>query len=182
MTWPRPVGSIPVHTGKPSSEIVASSPNKVYPRTHGETYRKYIGAIDEKGLSPYTRGNLPLDRLSDDLTGSIPVHTGKPYHSPHWWNDSWVYPRTHGETAAVNAFLYHYGGLSPYTRGNPVTMEFSGECAGSIPVHTGKPISFSHFREVVMVYPRTHGETRSRQKLAHTAMGLSPYTRGNLRR
>ena len=113
--------------------LIVSVPG-VYPRTHGETCRKYPvqvgksrGSIPvhtgkpalrgrwirlEWGLSPYTRGNLTFFALVYPRTcyrytafGSIPVHTGK----PTWVDD----PRTRG-----NPLTAGHKGLSPYTRGN----------------------------------------------------------------
>ena len=73
----------------------------VYPRTHGETYEWVVRVDGRWGLSPYTRGNLPLVSGIPLGLGSIPVHTGK----PSWIDDTpilWgVYPRTHGETFRI---------------------------------------------------------------------------------
>ena len=131
--------SIPVHTGKPSWRNSMPSQNGVYPRTHGETILQ--GCIDAGrwGLSPYTRGNLATSRLRQRLSGSIPVHTGKPSHAVNTCSMSWVYPRTHGETWRSIRLILIIRGLSPYTRGNPLHHWYDCHCIGSIPVHTGKP-------------------------------------------
>ena len=55
-----------------------------------------------------------------------------------------------------------------------------GVSAGSIPVHTGKPIGGGADAGVDVVYPRTHGETIRLRAAGVTLRGLSPYTRGNL--
>ena len=50
----------------------------VYPRPRGGTYdiREIEGG--EAGLSPPTRGNLPLALKSAIAPGSIPAHAGEP--------------------------------------------------------------------------------------------------------
>ena len=100
---PFTIGSIPAHTGKPSTGDGEELPGAVYPRTHGETsWRLSIGPTawglsphtrgnlsDSRswtppsalGLSPHTRGNLRAIRRNSRLVrrdGSIPAHTGKP--------------------------------------------------------------------------------------------------------
>ena len=75
------LGSIPVHTGKPSWVARATPSIGVYPRTHGETSRRDVYSKVVKGLSPYTRGNRVNEVTQDQYRGSIPVHTGKPKRS-----------------------------------------------------------------------------------------------------
>ena len=152
----------------------------VYPRTHGETLRVSYRAQTAPGLSPYTRGNPLPDFPSKKLSWSIPVHTGKPCPTPPMVAHSWVYPRTHGETAQQPIYLYIGEGLSPYTRGNPKRSNGDVFFQRSIPVHTGKPTYNNAARTRLRVYPRTHGETQPNNQPKGPARGLSPYTRGNL--
>ncbi len=113
----------------------------VYPRTHGETGDDPDFVDDGNGLSPYTRGNHRCGRSSGDQFGSIPVHTGKPLCGAALPVCDWVYPRTHGETChPVRRCKARYG-LSPYTRGNPFRHSATAYHQGSIPVHTGKPLT-----------------------------------------
>ena len=70
-------------------------------------------------------------------------------------------------------------GLSPYTRGNHLTIIWHITTKRSIPVHTGKPFSGACSVLCCRVYPRTHGETGLLLVLIGVPMGLSPYTRGN---
>ena len=71
--------SIPVHTGKPLRYAVNIYFPWVYPRTHGETIRTLCDTLNQRGLSPYTRGNRGVQAVQVSLIGSIPVHTGKPF-------------------------------------------------------------------------------------------------------
>ena len=72
-------------------------------------------------------------------------------------------------------------GLSPYTRGNPRHRQAILRGLRSIPVHTGKPVAILRMFAMWGVYPRTHGETLSQHKFLSFQVGLSPYTRGNLK-
>ena len=112
-------GSIPAHTGKPRSPGSTDTPNRVYPRTHGEAGSYARNQYDGFGLSPHTRGS---HRDRDDLLhgqGSIPAHTGKP-----------------DGVEAHNT----QSGLSPHTRGSLQRLAGQTRVRGSIPAHTGKPL------------------------------------------
>ena len=172
-------GSIPVHTGKPDYAVSGNSRTEVYPRTHGETLLSANAIVEVKGLSPYTRGNQEVYQWMVAMTGSIPVHTGKPRTSASVRDASEVYPRTHGETCLVLALNGLSSGLSPYTRGNQRNLKPALRYPGSIPVHTGKPRVIYPNASLSWVYPRTHGETMLECASVLFRMGLSPYTRGN---
>ena len=92
---------------------------RVYPRTHGETWKKAVDTYNAQGLSPYTRGNRAQSDNFYNSTRSIPVHTGKPIGDRISPDPHKVYPRTHGETNAITVEISRAKGLSPYTRGNP---------------------------------------------------------------
>ena len=141
MTFTLPKGSIPVHTGKPQQLALFAFFLWVYPRTHGETIVSANTTSYSKGLSPYTRGNRLLSFGGNFSKGSIPVHTGKPEKDAREKEVDWVYPRTHGETILVVPVQRLTEGLSPYTRGNHRVVAIFIRCPGSIPVHTGKPMT-----------------------------------------
>ena len=173
--------SIPVHTGKPLHGRRPSHYQGVYPRTHGETYTAGKPQAFPRGLSPYTRGNRYNRMQGTCFTRSIPVHTGKPNVRIRRRQQERVYPRTHGETEYFRDPTASEKGLSPYTRGNPSWSASSRPHEGSIPVHTGKPTPSVGTFPVSTVYPRTHGETPDVCFCLGKVLGLSPYTRGNLR-
>ena len=155
-------GSIPVHTGKPLSDMPIFLVLRVYPRTHGETLSQLLQGLQNQGLSPYTRGNLINHWEDSPAAGSIPVHTGKPLTVPENHKHHKVYPRTHGETSCWSMLQKGCEGLSPYTRGNLVGLTNRLDYDGSIPVHTGKPSESAARSHTNGVYPRTHGETSFR--------------------
>ena len=153
---------------------------RVYPRTHGETDPEMKKLGFGEGLSPYTRGNLLNLRSINHKKRSIPVHTGKPLADDGAEFLVRVYPRTHGETLYGAEVGKRTRGLSPYTRGNPLTSGALIALPGSIPVHTGKPHRGGNRCTHIWVYPRTHGETQRYLVRLVRVRGLSPYTRGNL--
>ena len=53
------LGSIPAHTGEPTSGRSSCLQARVYPRTHGGTSSNALSDCGIKGLSPHTRGNQP---------------------------------------------------------------------------------------------------------------------------
>ena len=155
--------SIPVHTGKPKEAVLNFYAAKVYPRTHGETIKSCPKSWPETsrhcGLSPYTRGNRVVALIKLQIHRSIPVHTGKPPSQTYSAPSKRVYPRTHGETVVALSKIIIAKGLSPYTRGNLMSIAPNTARSRSIPVHTGKP-GFATFPDTNhWVYPRTHGET-----------------------
>ena len=173
-------GSIPAHTGKPVFMLFSSWRVGVYPRPHGEAGEWMSRTSGDKGLSPPTRGSLssccsPLGGL-----GSIPAHTGKPASGCRARRATRVYPRPHGEAYRRRREGLPGQGLSPPTRGSPSGFDGQGFAAGSIPAHTGKPLSMAVRQVLEMVYPRPHGEAMSYGILARTGGGLSPPTRGSL--
>ena len=56
-------------------------------------------------------------------------------------------------------------GLSPPTRGNPVTPDMFGVGTRSIPAHAGEPYSYPRFAESAQVYPRPRGGTPGVRRL-----------------
>ena len=175
-------GSIPAHTGEPRPGCDRSSERKVYPRTHGGTVSAGIHPSWSPGLSPHTRGNRPGPPRRLGRSGSIPAHTGEPTHSTHRPVQIWVYPRTHGGTRSSVESRWSCLGLSPHTRGNrPQVRRFDAR-VGSIPAHTGEPLSRTPSMPANGVYPRTHGGTRSPNGCLTRIVGLSPHTRGNQER
>ena len=178
--WPG-TGSIPAHTGEPSSTRGRCALSGVYPRTHGGTWDLGWICTAYRGLSPHTRGNRPGSAPAAVRTGSIPAHTGEPVSMPGRRWSKRVYPRTHGGTAPSSARFEPRWGLSPHTRGNPIQGQFSSEDVRSIPAHTGEPDRAGCQHPNTRVYPRTHGGTSAAAQVTSSGLGLSPHTRGNPR-
>ena len=112
------------------------------------------------------------------MAGSIPAHTGKPAERVERLR---VYPRPHGEALRGGCLCRTDMGLSPPTRGSRLGQGRRPRRAGSIPAHTGKPMTARSARIPKTVYPRPHGEARARLLERQRIRGLSPPTRGSRR-
>ena len=77
---PSVLGSIPAHAGEPRRRTPRERLSSVYPRPRGGTF--LVGAVQDllQGLSPPTRGNLPVRGTLPGVRGSIPAHAGEPGH------------------------------------------------------------------------------------------------------
>ena len=154
--------------------------SKVYPRTHGGTYRKCSGHRIIQGSIPVHTGeprSLIL-RRSVGYSGSIPVHTGEPLWDRVNSQNERVYPRTHGGTYEGGFGCGRLRGLSPYTRGNQYDWDEPHRTKGSIPVHTGEPLRRSGDTHMLRVYPRTHGGTFPRGLRKQPFAKVYPRTHG----
>ena len=171
--------SIPAHTGKPRCVATARRMSWVYPRPHGEASVIASSIALFSGLSPPTRGSLRQEVEDELKVWSIPAHTGKPCSATRCGSIRRVYPRPHGEAAMRSATASCRSGLSPPTRGSRRFVAATLVLVRSIPAHTGKPLRPSAISDAHEVYPRPHGEARSRFALHRTPPGLSPPTRGS---
>ena len=172
-------GSIPAHTGKPSSTGWTTSTARVYPRPHGEAEPARSRPAPGRGLSPPTRGSRRRRPRQSRCPRSIPAHTGKPVRRARPVRKSWVYPRPHGEAVPACHQLNVVAGLSPPTRGSRSGRSVHRGRLRSIPAHTGKPrLDGRRFRQVA-VYPRPHGEAGLVAVDPLRDRGLSPPTRGS---
>ena len=132
---------------------------RVYPRPRGGTDAVLPHGYLSPGLSPPTRGNLPLSGAHGGARRSIPAHAGEP-----------------GRHAST---LPGSGGLSPPTRGNLFGMRLPASPGRSIPAHAGEPRSAFVSCPTPAVYPRPRGGTIAGQSVRAIGRGLSPPTRGN---
>ena len=113
------------------------------------------------------------------LTRSIPAHAGEPSPSRAARAATAVYPRPRGGTTRVEYKDKREVGLSPPTRGNPVTATWAWTAARSIPAHAGEPATRSVTSALAAVYPRPRGGTTKTAITRRALRGLSPPTRGN---
>ena len=90
--------SIPAHAGEPRPERPLDFSHRVYPRPRGGTGGGVGRADAPDGLSPPTRGNLPVQRSEKLRSGSIPAHAGEPKYATPGASTPGVYPRPRGGT------------------------------------------------------------------------------------
>ena len=135
-----------------------------------------------RGLSPLTRGNRLCQSLPAPNQGPIPAHAGQP--ASMGIGGFWIraYPRSRGATRALHESHRHCMGLSPLTRGNLEAGPLAPELQRPIPAHAGQPLLEQRLSLFMGAYPRSRGATPLERKTAMAVRGLSPLTRGNLRR
>ena len=91
-------GSIPAHAGEPPPPSPTTSGRGVYPRPRGGTHRDGASAVEDRGLSPPTRGNRPSRPQDISRPRSIPAHAGEPHRRAFRFPRRAVYPRPRGGT------------------------------------------------------------------------------------
>ena len=81
----RATRSIPAYAGDPQIPDTATRIAAVYPRLRGGSGDKGAIKMKCKGLSPPTRGILPLTDKGVCVDGSIPAYAGDPLHRLIFW-------------------------------------------------------------------------------------------------
>ena len=175
------IGSIPAHAGEPRRRRFRRRPPEVYPRPRGGTRQFAVCPYRHPGLSPPTRGNRARLSCGGEWQGSIPAHAGEPPPLCLARQICGVYPRPRGGTLRALPFAPFARGLSPPTRGNPMSSPPKATPSGSIPAHAGEPYPRWRYRPQLKVYPRPRGGTPNGLRPAPNPPGLSPPTRWNLR-
>ena len=176
------LGSIPAHAGEPEGLSSTARGKAVYPRPRGGTEGLSSTARGEGGLSPPTRGNPSKPTSRQAALRSIPAHAGEPRGRKSPRPSPQVYPRPRGGTRHLTVESNGIYGLSPPTRGNRRPNRQRGIRRRSIPAHAGEPPRVEQSQAVGAVYPRPRGGTRKPPNQSRARRGLSPPTRGNLRR
>ena len=92
------VGSIPACAGEPAQSEMRWQSTAVYPRVCGGTLPTGLRDINQRGLSPRVRGNLPLLPIRKGIAGSIPACAGEPAYLSCLYHSCTVYPRVCGGT------------------------------------------------------------------------------------
>ena len=133
-------GSIPAHTGEPTTPRRRGQSPSVYPRAYGGTTDSTAKRGAWQGLSPRIRGNLAADDRWSKDTGSIPAHTGEPQAGRCRTSPRRVYPRAYGGTSPLDHVGRVIEGLSPRIRGNLEHRMQANNRRRSIPAHTGEPV------------------------------------------
>ena len=171
--------SIPAHAGEPVAARCDHNLIAVYPRPRGGTEALSGTPYLVPGLSPPTRGNRDQIERADIANRSIPAHAGEPQLQELAEARCRVYPRPRGGTEVSRDSGRTGTGLSPPTRGNPVSASLSVLGTWSIPAHAGEPRRRVAGAASCPVYPRPRGGTTMRPIVSTSTTGLSPPTRGN---
>ena len=171
-------GSIPAYAGDPYQVVARRRPLAVYPRLRGGSPHCVALTLIQPGLSPPTRGIRRPSCPCPLSARSIPAYAGDPHPSPPRIADKAVYPRLRGGSITAGKAMNSARGLSPPTRGIPLTAVAAGICARSIPAYAGDPACLRRFGWATGVYPRLRGGSTSKPDAPRYADGLSPPTRG----
>ena len=155
---------------------------RAYPRIRGGTRPRRQSACLIGGLSPHTRGNHLADFRGYRSAGPIPAYAGEPGTEPIYGNTSRAYPRIRGGTLTRSRLTTSVTGLSPHTRGNPALTEAVNRFGRPIPAYAGEPSIASVEWSRLGAYPRIRGGTVWNGPAQKASSGLSPHTRGNLRK
>ena len=173
------VGSIPAHAGEPVQQSGRQAGFAVYPRPRGGAEVAELIERSRTGLSPPTRGSLPLDGRRALRQRSIPAHAGEPWRTVPSPSAAAVYPRPRGGAAHGHSEVTVYPGLSPPTRGSPLITRGELVSVRSIPAHAGEPKDMASTHHQATVYPRPRGGASSALSCRLLHGGLSPPTRGS---
>ncbi len=171
--------SIPACAGEPKAYLRPCRGNEVYPRVCGGTYNMSIQRVDQQGLSPRVRGNLPPPGPHRARGRSIPACAGEPAPRRHPRRIRPVYPRVCGGTIYNPKTTQRDGGLSPRVRGNRINYFRRSFPPRSIPACAGEPVGRHRLGHGQKVYPRVCGGTRILPAAGDPQAGLSPRVRGN---
>ena len=116
-----PSGPIPAHAGQPPTQHGRVLISWAYPRSRGATAAPRWCSCTGTGLSPLTRGNRKQGDGPAYLIGPIPAHAGQPLGSHGAIPFMRAYPRSRGATYTELKKWVTQEGLSPLTRGNPLS-------------------------------------------------------------
>ena len=173
-----PTGSIPANAGETWRPEKGGVHGRVYPRERGGDERIGLNWRDNPGLSPRTRGRLATWPPRHVTTGSIPANAGETRRTRWPAERHRVYPRERGGDRAAPRQPVPERGLSPRTRGRPMSAAICASFNRSIPANAGETKSLTVVHRCTTVYPRERGGDCSTTTSPPNPRGLSPRTRG----
>ena len=147
---------------------------------NGGFYWGSVGGSRRWGSSPRIRGKRFRERLTEELLGLIPAHTGKTRRETPCCCRYRAHPRAYGENGFQNRCLPLRRGSSPRIRGKPAEHLEPRYCRGLIPAHTGKTWSVEGAAPLSRAHPRAYGENLGESREHTRAEGSSPRIRGKL--
>ena len=134
------------------------------------------------GSSPLTRGKRRASDCPVVISGLIPAHAGKTQYPAKRREGGQAHPRSRGENGLSLGARGLGGGSSPLTRGKHVPEAWAAKENGLIPAHAGKTTALGLCPRPHEAHPRSRGENTFGARIAATAAGSSPLTRGKLDR
>ena len=157
-------GPIPADAGQPGCRLPRVSFGGAYPRGRGATNAAEIRDGCVVGLSPRTRGNLPLPPFREVLRGPIPADAGQPWACSSTTMAIRAYPRGRGATWQGAKIPCALPGLSPRTRGNLLHGFGQQLRQRPIPADAGQPAACGAVSWACRAYPRGRGATAASER------------------
>ena len=174
-------GLIPAHAGKTRLRWGGSGGGRAHPRSRGENFNRVRATHYTLGSSPLTRGKPQRRRAPCRTRGLIPAHAGKTSSRMGRSLATTAHPRSRGENPLMFVTIIASAGSSPLTRGKPPAASHVVRRRGLIPAHAGKTASTVLSWTRTPAHPRSRGENTFGARIAATAAGSSPLTRGKHR-
>ena len=173
-------GLIPAHAGKTTRSRRCPRLPPAHPRSRGENESASLGAVEEEGSSPLTRGKRRAHGHRHPPRRLIPAHAGKTPCPPRRSLWARAHPRSRGENAVLGMMSMHENGSSPLTRGKPFLAGHRFPVTGLIPAHAGKTKEGKVAVLALGAHPRSRGENSYTASPEQDPKGSSPLTRGKL--
>ena len=174
-------GLIPAHAGKTARSRSRCPRIAAHPRSRGENLEPPPSS-GHSGSSPLTRGKQDDRDAVSRREGLIPAHAGKTRLPIRRGHTSRAHPRSRGENLNLSVEGVEIGGSSPLTRGKLESERRGRRNRGLIPAHAGKTSSALSPAPSTGAHPRSRGENTTMGRLAQSAQGSSPLTRGKPKR
>ena len=129
-----------------------------HPRSRGENFPVWFGAVSGRGSSPLARGKLGL--------------------AHGVWTPGVAHPRSRGENVFVSGRRTALRGSSPLARGKPCSSYATDRGRGLIPARAGKTTRPGSRSQTTTAHPRSRGENAEVVSLYLICAGSSPLARG----
>ena len=171
-------GSSPLTRGKHHADRRADRAGGLIPAHAGKTLGPLVAGCEHKGSSPLTRGKHPRAGPGAARAGLIPAHAGKTQPPTVRGRCRGAHPRSRGENRYAQVRATLTGGSSPLTRGKRPLVANRRTGEGLIPAHAGKTAVRRIEQNQEGAHPRSRGENVADVRVARSAEGSSPLTRG----
>ena len=176
--WLDPGGSSPLTRGKRDMLWQQAGRTGLIPAHAGKTLPHPRHCHADRGSSPLTRGKHGPARRVPRRRRLIPAHAGKTVWRRHPRRAAPAHPRSRGENGVGGSSPRLSPGSSPLTRGKREPRLQGRVPAGLIPAHAGKTHVSGAVLRHIGAHPRSRGENTTMGRLAQSAQGSSPLTRG----
>ncbi|QTQ31963.1 Uncharacterized protein pbN1_19730 [Aromatoleum bremense] len=131
-------GPIPADAGETTGDRLQCRASRAYPRGRGGNVGEFLPVGNIEGLSPRTRGKLPLSWCYSTRPGPIPADAGETPERGCRSASRRAYPRGRGGNSTRPDRYSSGQGLSPRTRGKQCRRLVQIKRTGPIPADAGE--------------------------------------------